>query len=420
MEAILTSIRKSLLQLVFSGSFMKRWNDKMRPMELVEVDKQAHKMIVAWLLYELNTQDLPAEDRWRLGEEIVRGGIFDYLYRLIITDIKPPIFYQIKANPAHYQQLTDWVLQQLQPRVQPLGKEFWEGMQAHFTGQVRGDDSLASQILNAAHLFASRWEFHLIRGLNPWDDEMTEIADNFQRGLKAHLDLRGVRELMDGAGSGLGKFANMCGQLRFQKRWSQTPRIPETSVLGHMFIVACFAYFFSIAVGACPVRRRNNFYAGLFHDVPELLTRDIISPVKGSVQGIGDLIREYEGRELDRRLFSILADPSCAGLVARLRYFLGAEVGSEFESTIIQNGEARIVSWEQLQEQYNQDQFCPKDGKMLKVCDHLAAFLEAYTALSNGITNAHLQQALWRIRNLYQNEALTENLHIGALLADFE
>ena len=45
----MTSIRKSLLQLVFSGSFMKRWNDKMRPMELVEVDKQAHKMIVAWL-----------------------------------------------------------------------------------------------------------------------------------------------------------------------------------------------------------------------------------------------------------------------------------------------------------------------------------------------------------------------------------
>ena len=39
-------------------------------------------------------------------------------------------------------------------------------------------------------------------------------------------------------------------------------------------------------------------------------SRDIISPVKVSVQGIGELIREYEGRELDRRLFAILADPS--------------------------------------------------------------------------------------------------------------
>jgi len=293
-------------------------------------------------------------------------------------------------------------------------------MQAHFERQVRRDESLASRILDAAHLFASRWEFHLIRDLNQWDEEMDEIEDNFRSSLEAHLDLVGVRQLLEGPTTRLGKFAFMCGRLRFQKRWSQTPRIPETSVLGHMFIVACLAYFFSIAVGACPVRRQNNFYAGLFHDIPELLTRDIISPVKSSVQGIGDLIREYEGRELELRLFSILDRSVYTDLVDRLGYFLGIEVGSEFEATILQDGAARIVSWEQLQEQYNQNIFCPKDGHMLKICDHLAAFLEAYTALSNGITNAHLQQASWRIRNLYQNESLTDELHIGALLADFD
>jgi putative hydrolase of HD superfamily len=414
------SIRKGLLQLVFSGSFMKRWNDKMRPMELIEVDKQAHKMIAAWLLFELNSQNLPPEEKALLGEEIVRGGIFDYLYRLVITDIKPPIFYQIKANPAHYEKLTAWVLDELQPRVQPLGKDFWEAMRVHFELQGREDSTLATRILDAAHLFASRWEFHLIRNLNQWDEEMDDIDRNFRDGLEAHLDLAGVRQLLEGPGTRLGKFAFTCGRLRFQKRWSQTPRIPETSVLGHMFIVACLAYFFSIAVGACPVRRHNNFYAGLFHDIPELLTRDIISPVKSSVQGIGDLIREYEGREIEHRLFSILDRSVYTGLVDRLSYFLGIEVGSEFESTILQDGSARIVSWEQLQGQYNHDRFCPKDGRMLKICDHLAAFLEAYTALSNGITNAHLQQASWRIRNLYQNQALTEELHIGALLADFD
>lgn len=399
---------------------MKRWNDKMRPMELVEVDKQAHKMIAAWLLFELNSQDLAPQDKAVLGEDIVRGGIFDYLYRLVITDIKPPIFYQIKANPAHYQKLTAWVLNELQPRVQPLGKEFWDAMQAHFERQGRRDDGLATRILDAAHLFASRWEFHLIRDLNQWDEEMDDIEENFRRGLEAHLDLVGVRQLVEGPGTRLGRFAFMCGQLRFQKRWSQTPRIPETSVLGHMFVVACLAYFFSIAVGACPVRRHNNFHAGLFHDIPELLTRDIISPVKSSVQGIGDLIREYEGREMERRILSMLDRSVYPALVERLEYFLGIAVGSEFESTIIQDGGARIVSWEQIQGQYNQDRFCPKDGRMLKICDHLAAFLEAYTALANGIANAHLQQASWRIRTLYQNQALTEELHIGALLADFD
>ena len=46
----MSAIRKSLLQLMFSGSYMRRWNDKLRPVELYEIDKQAHKMIVAWML----------------------------------------------------------------------------------------------------------------------------------------------------------------------------------------------------------------------------------------------------------------------------------------------------------------------------------------------------------------------------------
>lgn len=75
----------------------------------------------------------------------------------------------------------------------------------------------------------------------------------------------------------LARFANLCGQLRFQIRWTQAPRIPATSVLGHMFIVATFAYFFSLSVDACTARANNNFFCGLFHDLPELLTRDIIS-----------------------------------------------------------------------------------------------------------------------------------------------
>ena len=39
-------------------------------------------------------------------------------------------------------------------------------------------------------------------------------------------DLAGVRELLN-VGSPLERFANLCGRLRFQARWSQTPRIPE-------------------------------------------------------------------------------------------------------------------------------------------------------------------------------------------------
>ena len=419
-EAIpMPGVRKSLLQLVFSGTSMKRWNDKMRPMELVEVDKQAHKMIMAWMLYLLNSKNMDREDSIALGDRIIAGGIYEYLYRLVITDIKPPIFYQIKANPAHYKQLTHWVLEQLQPRIQSLGGGFWRGMCGYFENET-SDRDLSRRILEAAHLLASRWEFHLIRGLNPKDEEMDEIEENFVRGLLKYQDLAGVRELMQGNGSPLGRFAQLCGQLRFQKRWSQTPRIPETSVLGHMFIVACYAYFFSLSVDACGARRVNNFLGGLFHDIPEVLTRDIISPVKTSVKRIGDLIKEYEFKEMENKIFAILEQGGYDDLSGRLKYFLGVEVGSEFASTIIQDSVIRRVDWDQMQEQYNEDRYDPKDGFMLKICDDLAAFIEAYTATRNGISNDQLQQAQWKIRKKYEQTSLTDTMHIGGLLADFD
>jgi putative hydrolases of HD superfamily len=419
----MVSIRKSLLQLLFAGSFMKRWNDKHRSMELVEVDKQAHKMVVAWMLYELNSGGLPEPERLALGLEIVEGGLFEYLYRLVITDIKPPVFYQIKANPAHYRQLTAWVFDQLEPRVRELGDELWTRLKNYLV-QPEGDTP-ARRILDAAHLYASGWEYSLIKRDNPWDDELLEIESSFRDGLARFSDLAGVSDLAGGLFEGkktaLGHFGRLLGQLRFQTRWSQTPRIPETSVLGHMFLVAAFAYFFSLAVEACPARRINNFFAGLVHDMPELLTRDIISPVKQSVAPIGSLIKEYENRELERRVFSVLRGGGHGALVDRLSYFLGIEVGSEFYASVREpSGAVRKVTAEELDGPCNLDGLDPKDGELLKVCDSLAAFIEAYTALRNGITSDQLQRAVWRLRSLYAQTVLFGRVHVGALLADFD
>ncbi|MGE4296414.1 MAG: HD domain-containing protein [Desulfovibrionaceae bacterium] len=412
------SIRKSLLQFVFNGAFMKRWNDKLRPMELLEVDKQAHKMIVAWVLYTKNARNKSPEERLILGRTIVEGGLFDYFYRLVITDIKPPIFYQIKSNPDHYRRLTEWVISQVEPYVLPLSEGFWTRLRTYLT-TTDEDADLGRRILNAAHLYASNYEFNLIKILNPFDDEFQSIESWFGDSLRNHTDIEGVQELVDGVGTPLGRFAHLTGQLRFQKRWSQTPRIPETSVLGHMFIMACYAYFFSITTGACQARRQNNFFAGLFHDLPEMLTRDIISPVKKSVEYLAELINEYENKELASRVLNPLRKGGHGEVADRLAYFLGLEVGSEFAATIIRDGRIEKTDFATLQTTHNRNDLDPKDGELLKVCDNLAAFIEAYTALRNGISADQLHQALWRMRSQYSNATLG-NIHIGSLLADFD
>ncbi|MDR2892162.1 MAG: HD domain-containing protein [Deltaproteobacteria bacterium] len=436
------NIRKSLLQFVFAGSYMKRWNDKLRPMEFIEADKQAHKMIVAWILCRLNGGPSQA-DRLALEQEVVERGIFDYFFRLVITDIKPPVYYRIKTNPKDYAQLVSWVLSELEPLLRPLdaggaGGGFWSRLVDYIREPDRGD--LAAHILDAAHNYASSWELGILSPMNHFDPEMPDIEADFKKKLAARMDLAGLSEMVSeprfappgrsaaeqekAERSALGGFAKLCGQLRFQKRWSQTPRVPETSVMGHMLMVACYAYFFSLAVEACPARKVNNYFCALFHDLPEVLTRDIISPVKKSSDSLSELVREYENEELERRVFAPLRAEGYADLVDRLGYYLGVEVGSEFTECVrLDDGGAAgsrpsAVSFEDLQTRYNQDIFDPKDGKLLKACDNIAAFIEAYTAVRNGISSDQLHQAIWRIRS--ENSKLEiGGVHVGALLADF-
>ncbi len=434
---MISGIRKSLLQFIFSGAYMKRWNDKLRPLELIEIDKQAHKMITAWLLCRLKARELTQPEAAALEADVVEGGIFDYLFRLVITDIKPPILYRIKENPAHYQQLAKWATDEVKPHLRPFSPEFWQ----RFTTHVMQPKplGLAAEILDAAHHYASVWEFQRLCALNEsFDDEIPDIERSFREKLASYQSLPGMPELIAGLehplcrgeerepASALSRFANLCGQLRFQKRWSQTPRVPETSVMGHMFVVGCYAYFLSYALGACPVRRVNAFFCGLFHDLPELLTRDIISPVKKSVEDLDKLIRKYEEAELERRIFAPLRRDGLTDVVDRLGYYLGLETGSEFHNTVRVPGDdgaagVQRKDYSDFHMRFNKDECDPKDGDAVKVCDTLAAYIEAYTAIRNGITSDHIQQAFWRMRETNAKGTLgNSDIHIGALFTDFD
>ena len=415
------SIRKSLLQFIFSGADMRRWNDKLRHTELFELDKQAHKMIVAFLLWQQNSRGLSAEEQRRIGLEVIEGGIFDYFYRLIITDIKPPVFYRIKANKEHYEQLTDWVLKELEPRIRPLDEGFWQRLVDYHKRPHESRDSLSDRILSAAHLYASRWEFSIIEPLNFFDEEMKEIGPSFNKRLLDLSDVAGVGERVAmPPATALARMANLSGQLRFQIRWAQTPRVPATSVLGHMFIVAVYAYLFSLYLGACEQRRINDFYCGLFHDLAELLTRDIITPVKRSVAELPKILHQYEAEELHRKILDPLEKEGYGHIRERLAYYLGLETHSEFNDTCCCSGGVKqLDGFDELHESWNKNECDPKDGRLIKACDVLAAFIEAYSSIHNGIGSPQLYEAMARMRR-DTSQLRFGPFSLATLLADFD
>lgn len=394
-------IRKALLLKIFDAAYMQRWNDKVRPVDLVEMDKQAHKMLIAYFLGKFE-DDTPGFD-W---VELIEGGLFELIQRLVITDLKPPIFYRIKEDVEKYRMLNDWVYTEIEPIISPLGADFCERFRNYFSGT---EDTINKRILSAAHFYATKWEFDIIERANPGGYEISSIRESLLKKQEYYSDLQGMSQLA--MHERYRNFIDLCGQLRFQARWANLHRIPRTSVIGHSLFVAILTYLFSLEIGACPRRRFNNYFTGLFHDLPEVLTRDIISPVKRSIEGLSDLIKEYEREQMEKEVYSLIPQ----NWRSEIRMF----TENEFDSVVsLPEGIVKTTSAE-INELYNQARFNPRDGELAKAADSLAAFIEASVAIRNGSPNHEFQEAKLAFRDVYGRSVIA-GVNFGEIYADFE
>jgi len=394
-------VTKAFIQKLFNAAYMQRWNDKYHPVEFTELDKQAHKMIIAFLLANIEEGEGNSVD-W---DELIKGGIFEFLQRIELTDLKPPIYYRIKNEKEKYSELNKWVYERLYPSIAPLGVQFCSEYQAYF----EGEDSLTKQILAAAHFYTTNWEFQHIKRENPDDYEIPEIEVKLQTQLEESYRLSSIQTIT--LFRNYQKFIDICGRLRFQSRWSNVFRIPRTSVLGHMLIVAILSYLFASESQTCARGRVNNYFTGLFHDLPEALTRDIITPVKKSVTWLDEMIKQYEREQMDEVIYPLLPDK----IKDSIRLF----TENEFANVVHIDDVSREVEGEQIRTKYNEDKYNPRDGELVKACDTLAALNEAYITLENGINNPILRDAVGEMVATYQDRKIG-NLNIGLTFREYQ
>ncbi|MBW6464130.1 MAG: HD domain-containing protein [Firmicutes bacterium] len=395
-------IRKELLELLYEAASIQRWNDHIRPEHFTELDKQAHKMVYAFVLAKIEEADHGAEIDW---PSLIEGGFFEFLHRIVLTDIKPPVFYKLMAEKGD--QLNRWVLEKLKARLSDLKVDLFSMMEGYFLST--GSPSLEKKILKAAHYLATNWEFKIIYRLNEGLYGLEETRNMIANQIEEHYDLAGVQKLA--LGKKTSNFLDLVGQLRFQQRWAQSPRVPKTSVMGHMLIVAMMSYLCSVELNACPKRIYNNYFAALFHDLPEVLTRDIVSPVKRSVAGLEEIIKDIEHRQLEERIFPLLP----ASWHSELKYF----IDDEFNSKIIKDGLIKPVSSEEINKQFNKNTYSPLDGEIIKGCDQLAAYIETFLSISHGIKSYHLEEGNRQLYNRNSNKIIA-GINFGQLFSYFK
>ncbi len=371
-----------LVELLYEPASIQRWNDHIRPAQgFTELDKQAQKMVFAYILGKFE-EGAGARVDWL---KVIEYGLFELLHRTKLTDIKPPIFHRLMAEKGV--EINEWVLGRYRGQAYLNGGLF-ERFEGYLGGGALG--SLEQRIIGASHYLATKWEFDIVYGLNPGLYGLEKERRQIEAQLGQHSSLCGVKEVVESQAT--KNLANLISQLRFQLRWGQTPRVPQTSVLGHSLIVALLSYFCSIQIGACPKRIYNNYFCGLFHDLPEVLTRDIVAPVKRAVEGLDEIIKDIESAEVEEALYPLLPE----SWRDEVRYF----VEDEFQDRIVRGG-ARL-SGVSLDD-YNEDVYSPVDGEILKACDQLAAHVEAFLSFRHGIKSQHLREAVSSIFSAYKD-----------------
>ncbi len=367
-------INPQLIEHIFAAASIQRWNDYPRMVELVELDKQAHKFIIAYFMANME------EGVNRV--HLIEAGIFEFLRRVVVTDIRPDVFR--KALQKKEKEINEWVLSKLIDSI----KDIQNGKFLQRFKDYLNDPQMYKKerfILKAASYISTKWEFSIVYQTSQFLSGIDRVKEAVDEEIEDYYELVSVRKIA--LNKKISKIIDLSGRLRFQKRWAQTPRVPETSVLGHMLTVAILGYFYSLHVEACDSRVENNFFCALFHDLPEALTRDIISPVKYSVSGLDDIISEYELKVMDDEIFPYIPN----SFLKDFQYILGLYDGkkNEFLDKIQDDGKIKIVN---NIENYNEDRFQAIDGKALKNCDRLSAFIEATLSISHGVKSKELVQ----------------------------
>lgn len=381
-------ITKELILRIFSAANILRWNDHIRPFDFFELDKQAHKMIIAYIVAKFEEEDGKSVDWIKL----IEGGLFEFFQRIMLTDLKPEVFHELMSKKE--KELNKWVMENLDSDLSALKSGFRERFAEYFSNPEYAKHE--KRILSAAHSMSTKWEFGIIY---PWNAMIYGIEitkKEIEESIATFDDLSGIRKLV--INKKYYGFLDLCGQLRFQQRWAQAFRIPKTTVLGHMLTVAIFSYIFSVEMGVSERRMYNNFYSSLFHDLPEILTKDIIRPIKSSISGLEDIIKIFEKKQVDERILPLIPE----SWHSEMQYF----IQDEFSDKIIENGQVKIV---ENAAKYDDNSFNAVDGTLNEMCDKLCAYIEASMALEYGIKSETLVQSK---QNLYDKYSVMKK---GAL-----
>lgn len=365
------TVKLELLEKLFEGFSILRWNDRIRPHEFSQMEKESHKMFLAYLFGRI--EESKKEINWKV---LIETGVFQLLKKIALSDIKVVVQRKISEDEELNSRLNDWIVNQ-------YGSFFSKDFLDAFGEYLENEEDMSKieyKILRAAHKYSTLREFEILGAYAERNSLFEATESEIYKDLLPFMDFEGLQQML--AKQDLYKFNLIFEQLRYQVRWSQTPRIPKTTVMGHAVFVAVLMFLFTRQITDSKEVLFCNFYAGLFHDLPESVTRDIISPIKHAVAGLDEIIGKIEEEVVEQEMFRYLNSEKYSVIKEELAGFTKNEFT---DRSVTINGEISSVI----------------NGRILKLADELAAMMEASKSMLHGITSDQLETA---VRSIYNSK----------------
>ena len=375
-------LNKKFVLTLFDAFSIERWNDLVRPFRPMEMDKAAEKIFLSFIIGKYEEKAGNKID-WN---KIITHSVFALLQKIALSDIKAPIQYLIRTSyPEEYKKINVWIFEKYSKLID--NKIFLSLFDSYLFREEK-DKTIEDEILMASHQYASLRELEMLKPCNE-EFRLKDILISIEKDVLGFKHLEGVKLLLEKEKP--YKLITKIEQLRFQLRWNQSPRVPLTSVLGHSYFVAVLTLLMCYDLGIGNPRVYNNFFCGLFHDLPEAVTRDIISPVKEATQTLPEVVKEIENKVVEEELLPLIDD----FYKDEILYY----IQNEFENRIKVNGKVKIV---ENYNELNENEDCkPIDGRLVRLADHISAFIEAESSIQYGITSLQLENGKKNILEKY-------------------
>jgi len=285
-----------LLKLLFSRWLtIKRWSNFPRIEDITPLDNTWFVMHIALFLAYIEEKAWKSVDK----EYIIKRVLFDLFKSLVLADINSGTRDYINSVDAD-------IMLKMEKKVQEYLFSFeWNSFIKEDMEKVLSakDKKLEDSIILAAKKYA--WYNECLVNsrvfLYTYDVAMDQIM--------AYLDenktkLYSLWELMKN--DDYKKYLWHIRRLSHCKRWSWKNRDYEVSVMSHLVIVTFISY------ALWNIENLENWkdyniltlmMKSLYHDIPEAITWDIITPIKESVDDFRDVLEKVEALMLNDYFF---------------------------------------------------------------------------------------------------------------------